>query len=161
MKRIVTIQDISCVGKCSLTVALPVLAEEDWSILDVIDIDAEQATEAATVNAPEMEETELTAREDFINRIIALGEQLYISANGKSQRAHYKEDIYVCKNFTVHLFRENRDDFRMAEYPDVQLRIPCNADAYILQLRIRRQKNIQFLSLNIYRMDHMSMNHLL
>ena len=26
MKRIVTIQDISCVGKCSLTVALPVIS---------------------------------------------------------------------------------------------------------------------------------------
>ena len=26
MKRIVTMQDISCVGKCSLTVALPVLS---------------------------------------------------------------------------------------------------------------------------------------
>ena len=26
MKKIVTMQDISCVGKCSLTVALPVLS---------------------------------------------------------------------------------------------------------------------------------------
>ena len=26
MKRIVTIQDVSCVGKCSLTVALPVIS---------------------------------------------------------------------------------------------------------------------------------------
>ena len=26
MKRIVTIQDISCVGKCSLTVALPIIS---------------------------------------------------------------------------------------------------------------------------------------
>ena len=26
MKRIVTVQDISCVGKCSLTVALPVIS---------------------------------------------------------------------------------------------------------------------------------------
>ncbi|MDO5456338.1 MAG: phosphomethylpyrimidine kinase, partial [Eubacteriales bacterium] len=26
MKRIITIQDISCVGKCSLTVALPVIS---------------------------------------------------------------------------------------------------------------------------------------
>ena len=26
MKRIITVQDISCVGKCSLTVALPVIS---------------------------------------------------------------------------------------------------------------------------------------
>ena len=26
MKRIVTIQDISCIGKCSLTVALPIIS---------------------------------------------------------------------------------------------------------------------------------------
>ena len=26
MKRIITIQDISCIGKCSLTVALPIIS---------------------------------------------------------------------------------------------------------------------------------------
>ena len=26
MKRIITVQDISCVGKCSLTVALPIIS---------------------------------------------------------------------------------------------------------------------------------------
>jgi len=67
-----------------------------------------------------------TAREDFIDRIIELGHELYVKADGKSQRAHYSGDIYVCKNFTVYLFRENRDDFRMAEYPDVPLVIPNN-----------------------------------
>ncbi len=67
-----------------------------------------------------------TARNDFIERIISLGHDLYVKANGKSQRAHYASDIYVCKNFTVYLFRQNRDDFRMAEYPDVKLVIPNN-----------------------------------
>ncbi|MBQ8162313.1 MAG: hypothetical protein IJ083_16420, partial [Clostridia bacterium] len=38
-------------------------------------------------------------------------------------------DIYVCKNFTVYLFRKTRDDFRMAEYPDVSLVIPDNLPA--------------------------------
>lgn len=65
-------------------------------------------------------------REEFIDRIVELGHELYIKADGKSQRAHYSGDIYVCKNFTVHLFRKNRDDFRMAEYPDVELVIPNN-----------------------------------
>ena len=35
----------------------------------------------------------------------------------------------MCKNFTVHLFRKNRDAFRMAEYPDVPLVIPNNLPA--------------------------------
>ncbi len=70
-----------------------------------------------------------TAREDLIDRIIALGESLYEKANGKAQRAHYSGDIYVCKNFTVSLFRQNRDDFRMAEFPDVPLVIPNNLEA--------------------------------
>lgn len=66
------------------------------------------------------------ARNDFIDRIIALGEELYIEADGRSQRAHYSGDIYVCKNFTTYLFRKNRDDFCLAEYPSVQLVIPNN-----------------------------------
>ncbi len=72
---------------------------------------------------------EPTPRDDFIDRIIALGQKLYVQADGKAQRAHYKGDIYVCKNFTVYLFRQNRDDFRMAEFPDTSLVIPNNLPA--------------------------------
>ena len=68
----------------------------------------------------------MTPREDFIERIIALGKQLFEKANGHPQRAHYSGDIYVCKNFTTYLFRQNRDDFRMAEYPKTKLVIPNN-----------------------------------
>lgn len=66
------------------------------------------------------------AREDFIERMIALAEEKYDAAGGRAQRAQYSGDIYVCKNFTVYLFRENREDFRMAEFPDVPLVIPDN-----------------------------------
>ena len=66
------------------------------------------------------------AREDFIDRIIATAKSLHDQAGGRAKRAQYSGDIYVCKNFTVHLFRENRADFRMAEYPDVELVIPNN-----------------------------------
>lgn len=52
-----------------------------------------------------------------------------MKANGHAQRAHYSGDIYVCKNFTTYLFRKNRDDFRMAEYPDVKLVVPNNLPA--------------------------------
>ncbi len=110
-----------------MAATLPACAEdEDWSIWNSLDMNAQSAEEAAPITPPAPEQPTNPAREDFINRIIAMGEELYIKADGKSQRAHYKGDIYVCKNFTTHLFRENRDDFCMAEYPDVQLKIPNN-----------------------------------
>ena len=87
--------------------------------------------------AEETADDTLTARDDLINRIIALGQELYIKANGKSQRAHYKGDIYVCKNFTTYLFRQNRDDFCMAEYPDVQLLVPNNGRTQRHHARLR------------------------
>ena len=96
-------------------------AEDDDLILEEIDLEAENESETA--------EPENPAREAFIDDIIALGEKLYIQADGKLQRAHYKGDIYVCKNFTVYLFRQTRDKYRMAEYPDTELKIPDNLPA--------------------------------
>lgn len=81
--------------------------------------DASDAVEGGAVVDP-------TARDAFIDGIIDLAKQLYDKANGRPQRAQYSGDIYVCKNFTVHLFRENRERFRMAEYPDTKLVIPNN-----------------------------------
>ena len=72
------------------------------------------------------EETSASAKEEFIDDIISLAQELYIKANGKLQRAHYSSDIYVCKNFTVYLFRQTRDHYRMAEFPDTPLVIPDN-----------------------------------
>ena len=66
------------------------------------------------------------AREDWISSIIRLAQELYEDAGGRAQRAQYSGDIYICKNFTVHLFRETCGDFRMAAYPDVPLVIPNN-----------------------------------
>ena len=80
--------------------------------------------DSSVSNAPVTGEN--AAREDFIDRIIELAQTLYTQANGRAQRAQYSGDIYVCKNFTVHLFRETCGDFRMAEYPDVPLVIPNN-----------------------------------
>ena len=70
-----------------------------------------------------------SARDALIDGIIETGRQLYVKANGKLQRAYYAGDIYVCKNFTVYLFRENCDGFRMAEYPAVPLIVPNNLPA--------------------------------
>ena len=75
------------------------------------------------------EPAEPTARDAFIDDIVALGKKLFDKARGKAQRAQFKGDIYICKNFTVYLFRQNRDKYRMAEYPDVKLVIPDNLPA--------------------------------
>ena len=75
------------------------------------------------------EETDTTAREELIDAIIETGHQLYIAANGKLQRAQKAGDIYVCKNFTVHVFRQNASGYQMAEYPGVALRVPNNLPA--------------------------------
>ncbi|MCR5565309.1 MAG: hypothetical protein K6F61_00535 [Clostridiales bacterium] len=94
------------------------------------DSDPDQVEEEISLDAETEEESpgpaEPTARDAFIEDIIALGKELYDKADGKYQRAHYKGDIYVCKNFTVHLFRQTRAKYRMAEYPDRELKIPNN-----------------------------------
>lgn len=87
-------------------------------------LSAEDALPIEEAYAPQPPQN--AARADFIDRIVSGAEALYTRANGKPQRAQYSGDIYVCKNFTVHLFRESCDAFRMAEYPDVPLVIPNN-----------------------------------
>lgn len=67
-----------------------------------------------------------SAREAFIDSILTLAEEKFDAANGRAQRAAYKGDIYVCKNFTVYLFKENASQFRMAEFPTTSLIIPNN-----------------------------------
>ena len=84
------------------------------------------AEEAVMITDSTHPSAENPAREDFIDRIISTAKSLYDAAGGKAKRAQYSGDIYVCKNFTVHLFKENRDDFCIAEFPDVELRIPNN-----------------------------------
>ena len=79
-----------------------------------------------SASSPDGEEASSVARDAFIDDIISLGKELFDKADGKLQRAHYKGDIYVCKNFTVHLFRQTRSRYRMAEYPDKELKIPNN-----------------------------------
>lgn len=114
-----------------LLVLLPLcaLAEDDEEIYfsDLIVIDTQGAVEIeAQVSGEEEPAAEHTARDEFIDRIINMAYDLYVKADGKAQRAYKKGDIYLCKNFTTHIFNELRDDFRMAEYPDVRLRIPNN-----------------------------------
>ena len=112
--------------------AVPAAAEEITEEL-ILDEEPGDQDESAGPDVsepdPEPEQTEPTARDAFIEDIISLGRELYEKADGKYQRAHYKGDIYVCKNFTVYVFRQNRDKYRMAEFPDKELKIPNNLPA--------------------------------
>ena len=114
----------------ALLCAFSALAEEEdeWSLTEDVLL-TDDGEEIPDTSAKEAEPAVYTARDDMIDRIIALGKQKYEETGGKAQRAHYAGDIYVCKNFTVYLFRQTRDDFRMAEYPDVPLVIPNNLPA--------------------------------
>lgn len=112
------------------TLMIPAFAEEeDVAVIDdaadLVITDVLLTDDGQQIISTDTEPVNL-ARADFIDRIVDLGRELYIQADGRAQRAHYSGDIYVCKNFTVHLFRKNRADFRMAEYPDVELVIPNN-----------------------------------
>ena len=104
----------------TLLCALPLCASGEALSLEEL----EGAEDALTYTEPAQEQH--SAREALIDRIIALAQSLYEQANGRPQRAQYSGDIYVCKNFTVHLFRESCGDFRMAAYPDTPLVIPNN-----------------------------------
>ena len=75
---------------------------------------------------PQMTPAPQDAREELIDHMLALAKKLSDEAGGRPRRAHYAGDIYVCKNFTVHIFRENAGDFEMMEYPGVKLVIPNN-----------------------------------
>ena len=101
-------------------------------LLPVFQADAEMlsleeaagAEPAQFLTQPPAEESE--ARTAMIDAILGTARTLFEKAGGRPQRAHYSGDIYVCKNFTVHLFRENCAGFRMAAYPEVPLVIPDN-----------------------------------
>ena len=100
--------------------------EEDFSIVEFVELDEDNNEILVTpVPAPEMS----AAKAAFIEDIIALGQELYEKTEGKLRRAHYASDIFVCKNFTVYLFRQTRDRYRIAEFPTVQLKIPNNLPA--------------------------------
>ncbi len=78
-----------------------------------------------TLTLPALAE-EQSAREQLIEGYIAEAQALYEAANGRAKRAQYASDIYVCKNFTVHVFEQASEGYGMAEYPGVRLAVPQN-----------------------------------
>ena len=126
MKRLIALM-------LALWMLLPALAEEEE--VSLFSGGAAQQTSPAPgpeaspepAAAPSTQEAaESAAREELIDRVIALAQTLSEKANGRPQRAHYSGDIYVCKNFTVHVFKENSAGFRIAAFPDKELVIPNN-----------------------------------
>lgn len=85
--------------------------------------EAASGSDSGTAPAPAGDKP---AREAFIDDIIALAQKEFEHTGGRAQRAQYAGDIYVCKNFTVYLFRQNAAKYRMAEFPDTELVIPDN-----------------------------------
>ncbi len=65
-------------------------------------------------------------RDQFINGIIATAKSEYDETDGHARRAHYAGDRYICKNFTVYLFQQNRDAYAMEAFPETRLVIPDN-----------------------------------
>ena len=116
---------LSVLSLLLLSVPAPVRAEDPAPEEFDEEILLDETAGAEGTDEP-AEPAEPSARDAFIGDIIALGKELYDKAGGKYQRAHFKGDIYVCKNFTVHLFRQTRARYRMAEYPDTELKIPNN-----------------------------------
>ena len=138
--------------------------------ITIVDHAAETAAPVGETEAPAVESAETAeslplgnadARKDFIDSIIALAKKKLDDADGRLQRAHYKSDIYVCKNFTVYLFRENRDRFRMAEFPsaslviaDNQTRADCAPYAYGVEWKdIPAEKGNPFYAAATFRYD--------
>ena len=81
----------------ALLCAFPALAEEEgeWSLTEDVLL-TDDGEEIPDTSAEEAEPAVYTARDDMIDRIIALGKQKYEETGGKAQRAHYAGDIYVC-----------------------------------------------------------------
>lgn len=104
-----------------LTAAIPAAAQETDESFD-----GYAAASGQTAEEDAEGETGPSAREALIDRIIETGKSIFTAAKGRLQRAHYAGDIFVCKNFTVHVFRQSSAGFRLAEYPDVQLSVPSN-----------------------------------
>ena len=133
MKLIALILAFLLPASCALGEMLSLeemLAAQDAALIEETDEysfpGADDMPETQQDAAPEAPAQSSAAREELINRILSTAHALYDEADGRARRAQLSGDIYVCKNFSVHIFRENCEDFRLAEYPNVPLVIPNN-----------------------------------
>ena len=96
---------------------VPALADEEVT-LTILDTEDAQLPEETEPNAEDPAADppasgnasaggDPAAREAFIDGIIALAQKEYEQAGGRAHEAQYASSNYVCKNYTVYLFREN------------------------------------------------------
>ena len=111
---------------CAVADVMITITDPDGEEVSMQIFESEPEPAAAEEEPAEPAETDGSARTAFIEDIISLAMEKYDEAGGRARRAQYSGDIYVCKNFTVYLFRENADKYRMAEFPDTKLVIPDN-----------------------------------
>lgn len=107
-------------------VTLTILDTEDAQLPEETEPNAEDSAADPPASGNASAGGDPAAREAFIDRIIALAQKEYEQAGGRAHEAQYASSNYVCKNYTVYLFRENAGSFRMAEFPNVPLKIPDN-----------------------------------
>ncbi|MBQ7486330.1 MAG: hypothetical protein IJT77_02405 [Clostridia bacterium] len=81
---------------------------------------------AERMGITQLDKIDPTIRATWIDEMVELARTLYVKADGKLQSAHYSDDIYVCKNFTVHIFKNTASKYRMLAYPNVKMTIPNN-----------------------------------
>ncbi len=120
-----------CVFISVLLFVSPAFAE---AIITITDPDGEEVSIEIFESEPDIIPETLapqaaantSARTAFIDDIISLAREKYEETGGRARRAQYSGDIYVCKNFTVYLFKQNADKYRMAEFPKTELVIPDN-----------------------------------
>lgn len=107
-------------------VTLTILDTEDAQLPEETEPNAEDSAADPPASGNASAGGDPAAREAFIDGIIALAQKEYEQAGGRAHEAQYASSNYVCKNYTVYLFRENAGSFRMAEFPNVPLKIPDN-----------------------------------
>ena len=110
---------------CAVFCMLPALSVGEV-VITIMDDAGDAVSQTAAPDATDAPKADPAAREAFIDDILSLAEREFTATKGRAQRAQYSGDIYVCKNFTVYLFRQNADKYRMAAYPDTELVIPDN-----------------------------------
>ncbi|MDR1263194.1 MAG: hypothetical protein LBK46_06870 [Oscillospiraceae bacterium] len=81
-------------------------------------------TISANIHTERMAAESAQAKALFIDQMLEMA--LELVQENDFRRAHYKEDLGVCKNFADTLFKSFSAQYRMREYPGARLIIPVN-----------------------------------
>ena len=70
-----------------------------------------------------------SARDRFIDQMLELAKETAADKKENFRRAHYKEDIGVCKNYVTYLFNMYKNRYVIGAFPSASLRMPTNNPA--------------------------------